>query len=240
MLKEDGLKVVVVYVAVTNGSNLDSYAPRWVQGYKQYDSGYPHDVIVCCNGGPLHPRRQAYFDGVKCTFMPRENDAGFDISAFQAVADITDADFMVCMGESIHFHCDDWLKLLVDARVQLGPGMYGYFATHAVRAHLNTSAFGVDPHFLSKYPRVLNHGARYEFEHGSTAMWRRIAAGKGAAVFVTRDGVWMPGQWRMPKNILNSGTQRNLLLLANHTTRFDAANPNTRAAWESGANQAYQ
>ena len=234
-----GLRVLVVYIAVTNGGNIDSYAPRFAQTYRENAAGYPHDLLVVCNGGPLVPRRKAYFDGIKCDFLPRENDGGWDVGAYQAVAESTDYDFLVCLGESVYFHRPGWLDRLIQARIQFGPGMYGYFATHAVRAHLNTTAFGIDPQFLVKYPRVLNHGARYEFEHGAGALWRRIVNGGSRAVFVTWDGYWMPGEWRRPSNGLNAGNQNNCCVFCNHVDRYNAANSVTKSLWQSGADQPY-
>lgn len=234
------LQVAICYIAVTNGGLIDSYAPRFVQTYLQFLGQLNPKLIVACNGGPLNPKRQAYFDGLDCEFLPRENDGGWDIGAYQQVAETTDAELLICFGESVYFHRTGWLERIIEARMQFGPGMYGFFATHAVRAHLNTSAFACDPQLLKKYPRVLNHGARYEFEHGENAFWRRIAKGGGAAIFVTWDGFWPPGRWREPSNILNKGDNSNLLCLCNHTSRWDAANQNTRASWQAGADVAFK
>jgi hypothetical protein len=195
--------------------------------------GCDHSLTILCNGGPLPERQKKYFHGLPCDFMPKENDAGWDIGAYQVFAAQTDADFLVCFGESVHFWRPGWLARIVEARLQYGSGMYGFLATHAVRAHLNTTAFGCDPYYLTKYPRVLNHGSRYEFEHGEGSLWRRIHKGGGASVFVTWDGFWQPGEWRRPDNILSRGTQNNLLVKCNHTERFDMADPATRMSWSA-------
>lgn len=234
------LKVCVAYVCVTNGNMTDSYAPRFAQTYLDNPAGIDHRLIVVCNGGELSLKREKYFDKLDCEFLSRENDGGFDISAYQEVARDSGCDFLVCLGESVYFYKPDWLLKLVQARLKYGPGMYGFFATHAALAHLNTSAFGVDAPFLAKYPPVLNHGARYEFEHGSSAMWRRIVKGGGRAIYVTWNGEYAPGHWRDSRNGLNEGTQKDLMVLCNHTDRYEAANENTRSVWCAGANAQFR
>lgn len=233
-------RVIVAYICVTHGNLIDTYAARFAATYRQFQSGYPHDLIVICNGGPLAPHRAAHFTGFPFRFHPRPNDSGWDISAYQDAAGSYKSDFIVCLGESVYFNQPDWLGRMVDARLNYGEGMYGFMATHAVRAHLNTTAFACDTRYLVKYPPVQDHGSRYEFEHGKTALWRRIAAGGGAAIFVTREGCYEPGRWREETNILNSGDQSSLLLRCNHTDRFEAANPESKRLWSLAANIAYR
>lgn len=236
----DSFKVTLVYIAVTNGGLTDHYVHQFARTYAEFPPGLNHKLLVVCNGGPLQPHRQAAFGGLDCEFLIRENDPGWDISAYQAVAKATKADFLVCLGESVYFHRRDWLKVLVESRVKHGPGIYGMFATHVVRAHLNTTAFGCDPEFLKMYPSVKAHGERYEFEHGKTAFWRRIVNSGYQAKFVTWDGTWSRGEWRVPKNILHVGDQSNLLVYCNHVDRFNSANPATRELWTRQSNLPYQ
>lgn len=223
--------VDVCYIAVTNSVSIEGYAQRFVQTYLDHPAGYNHKLTIICNGGRLNPRRREYFKRVQCDFFERENDAGFDISAYQDFAARSRANFMVCFGESVHFHRAGWLDRIVSARMEYGPGMYGCFSSHMVRAHLNTTGFGVDPRFLVKYPRVVNNPQRYEFEHGQNCFWKRLVAGDHIAAFVTFDGVWFQGEWRYPDNILHRGDQSNLLAWANHSERYTQANQATRELW---------
>lgn len=222
------LNVAVAYICVTGQTSADCYAPRFVNTYLENPGGYDHSLTVLCNGGPLSERQKKYFNGAPCDFMPKENDAGWDIGAYQDFAAQTNADFVVCFGESVHFWRSGWLARMVEARLRFGPGMYGFLATHAVLAHLNTTAFGCDPYCLTKYPRVLNHAARYEFEHGEGAMWRRIQKGGGAAVFVTRNHFLLPGEWRSIRNGLWEGDQSECMVRCNHMERFEMSNPATK------------
>jgi len=235
MLKEGQLlRVVVAYVAVTNGTNIESYARRFSDSYQANPAGYPHRLIVICNGGILHPRRKAFFDAIPgCEFVPRENDAGWDISAYQHVAAKIPCDFLVCLGESIHFPRKDWLGRLMSARIEHGPGIYGMFSSHMVRAHLNTTGFGCDPSLLNRYPPVLNHEQRYAFEHGPNCFWIRLFRAGLTTMLVTWDGEWEPGKWRLPDNILHRGDQSNLLAWCNHSERWAIGNPSTRHLWST-------
>ncbi len=79
------------------------------------------------------------FDQLGVTYLPRVNDAGWDIAAFQDVAGQTDCEMLVCLGESVYFHRPGWLKRMVEAWKVHGPGMYGFWASYLVRAHLNTT-----------------------------------------------------------------------------------------------------
>jgi hypothetical protein len=118
--------------------------------------------------------------------------------------------------------------------------MYGLFSSHLARAHMNTTAFAVDPRYLLGHAKVTNHRERYEFEHGERALWRRLANFNIPTLFVTWDGVWKPRQWRYPQNILWRGDQSNLLCWCNHTDRYAAAPPETKRNWEAGADQLFR
>lgn len=237
-----GLKVLVVYICVSRGQNTTSYSKRFAETWMQHPAGCDHQLLICCNGGILPASVEAEFRKIKPTpkFLLRNNDSGWDISGFQQVAHTTDAEFLVCLGESVHFWRDAWLARWVEARQQLGPGMYGPLATFNVRAHLHTTSFGIDPVYLRNYPPVRNHPERYEFEHGNGALWKRVKTSGGGAWLVTWDGVWEPKEWRMPEGIIWRGSQSNILVKCNHTQRFDEASPETRFRWAENADQRYK
>jgi hypothetical protein len=236
VIEQPALKVVVCYIAVSRGENTRTFAQRFVDTWIANPPGYPHRLLIICNGGRLPGYIEPIFKPLDCQFVLRQNDGGKDISAYQAVADSTNADFLVCMGESVYFHRPGWLARMAKAREQLGPGMYGFFSSFMVMAHLNTTAFGCDPTFIRQYPQVDSNGARYEFEHGRTALWRRIVSWGGRAFFVTWDGVWERNDWRMPENILWRGDQSNLLVWCNHTERYYHGDALLKFTWERNAN----
>lgn len=232
--------IVVCYIAVTDGAYIDAYAPRFARTYQEFPADFPHRLVIVCNGGRLTDRRRAFFDGLKCDFLERPNDAGWDISGFQHVAALNQNSLICCFGESVYFHRTGWLRRLAKARSEFGPGMYGVFSSHNVRAHLNTTGFMADARLIEKYPAVLNHGARYEFEHGHQCFWKRIHAGGHTAALVTWNGYWFPGEWRDPENIMHRGDQSNLLAWCNHTERWATADPATRSAWSAQSNSVFR
>jgi hypothetical protein len=221
-------KVIVAYICVTNGSLIDTYLPRFCDTYRKFDPGFPSELVLVCNGGRLSEHRRARASGFPHEFYERGNDPGWDISAYQEMARTHSCDFLVCLGESVYFHRDGWLGRLVDSRLKNGPGMYGCFSSHHVRAHLNTTAFACEPYMLTAYPPVTNHRERYEFEHGNGCFWKRAAASGLRTILVAGDGDYGQGDWRNGPNILQRGDQSNCLVWANHTDRWRDANEETR------------
>jgi hypothetical protein len=229
------LKIVLCYICVTHGVNTEHFASRFVATYLAFPPGVEHRTIIACNGGPLKTEMGLLFASLPSVeFFPRENDGGWDISAYLAAArgPCFNDDMMVCMGESVYFHRAGWLKRMVDAWTEQGPGMYGFFSSHVIRAHLNTTAFCITPKALRAYSHpVRDRGARYEYEHGPGAFWRSCMINGMPVRFVTWDGIWLPTQWRAPNNILSRGDQSNLLCWCNHTENYFNADAATKNLW---------
>lgn len=208
-----------------------------------FPPGVDHSTIIICNGGPLKTSTSMVFAPMNPQFLARNNDDGFDLSGYMEVANGIGKDFdaMLCLGESVYCHREGWMARLVEAWERHGPGMYGPFASHNVRAHLNTTAFMCPPALLAEYPvSTWNRALRYEFEHGMSALWRRTQAKGLPTMLVTWDGEWEPGKWRYPKDILWRGTQTNLLLFCNHSERWFHATPRQRQEWSQKADQRFQ
>jgi len=232
--------VIVVYIAVQANPLFVHYASQFVSTYRQFSGGAGHRLIVCCNGGKLQPKMEAIFDNTPCEFIVRHQDEGWDVSAYQDVAKAYPCDLQVCFGESVRFHRADWLNRLVDSAIEHGEGMYGCLSSHAIRAHLNTTAFAVSPRFLKQYPPVTNKAQRYDFEHGPNSLWRRIKASGKEARLVTWDGCWAPGEWRTPDNILWRGDQSNCLVWCNHQDNFAGKDETTRRNWAGRADAPFK
>lgn len=241
MLDFARVKIVVAYIAVSQGVLTADYCARFVGSYITHPPGVDHETIIVANGGPLPRETALLFDHIpRCTFLPRVNDPGHDISAYQQIAAQVPCDMLVCLGESVYFHRGNWLLQMARAWSTFGPGMYGFFSSHLVRAHMNTTAFVSAPIHLQQYPAVTNHGQRYEFEHGINSLWRRVQAAGRPTKLVTWDGAWDPFQWRVPRNILWRGTQENCLAFCSHTDRYRGADQKTRLAWERWINQPFK
>jgi hypothetical protein len=228
------VKLCLCYIAVTNGPIVDDYAARFVSTYQEYPPGAEHDLLIICNGGPLHTSTALIFQGMSARMYPRQNDGGWDITGYidAAKAPCAGYDAMLCLGESNYFHRAGWLKRIVEAWQSHGPGFYGPFSSNAVRAHLNTTAFMCPPLLLKQYPvRVHDLWSRYAFEHGERALWRRTAQQGMPVRLVTWDGEWEPRLWRLPKDILWRGDQSNCLMWCNHSDGYANADAATKASW---------
>lgn len=220
------MRIALAYITVSQGVATADFAARFVATYHEFPAGEPHELFVVCNGGPLALETGLLFASAPCRFFPRENSPGWDLDGFRAAArgPCADFDMLLCLGESVYFHRAGWLTRLAEAWGKYGPGMYGPFASHCVRAHLNTNAFAVAPKWLTEYPFTAdNRAERYGFEHGERAFWRWLNARRLPTMLVTWDGEWNPGQWRYPANILTRGNQSNCLMFCNHTERFTMA-----------------
>jgi len=237
---------VLCYITVAGGQRTDEYAARFVQTYQQNAAGYPHATIIVSNGGPLSDVCRFLFTGFPgLSVWERPNDPGWDLSAYREVAasiGTVPTNFMlVCFGESIHFHRPGWLLKLVGAWNTYGPGMYGAFASHTIRAHINTTGFAIEPSLFSYWPEPFQvRQDRYEFEHGDRALWRRLSEKRIPVMLVTWDGVWPSMAWRYAPNILWRGNQRNCLFFCQHTDNYFASTKERRARWERMVDAPYR
>ena len=183
--------------------------------------------------------RQRRLKSIDCEFFLRDNDGGKDLSAYQEIARETDFGFLVCFGESIHIRMDGWLEAVVNARLKHGPGMYGYFSSHMVRAHLNTTGFGIDANYLREFRIVTNDAERYNAEHGPGCWWQQIYKGGGKAMLVTSQNVYPPGKWRIGDGIMHRGRQENCLVWSHHCENWVNASPATQSLWQSQSDQPF-
>lgn len=234
------MKILIAYICVTQGRVTEEFSARFIGSYLACPPEAEHQTLIVCNGGPLRRELSVLFDPIGPAYLPRINDDGWDISGFMDVAAKVPCDMLVCLGESVYFHRPGWLARTVKAWEKYGPGMYGFWASHLVRPHLNTTGFVTSPELLLQFPRPHNRKERYEFEHGEHSFWRHVHSQALPAKLVTWDGVWDPFQWRWSPNILWRGSQENCLMYCNHTDRYRAAPVKTRQSWERAADQPFR
>ncbi len=220
------MKIAIVYCCVTHGPKTADFAARFASSYHEHPPGIEHDVLVMCNGGPLPTEIGLLFAGLPALFVPRENDPGWDISAYLAAAHGPGAkyDFLLCLGETTYFHRAGWLKRIAEEWAKHGEGIYGCFSSHVLRPHLNTTAFATSPAMLRAYKRpVRNKRDRYQFEHGEESFWRQHYCQGKPALLVTWTEALGPRAWRNPPNIMWRGDQSNCLVWGRHVDMwFDA------------------
>lgn len=236
------MRCAIIYCAVTHGERTFDHCARFVSTWNTYPPNHDCDLIVACQGGPLATETAMLFAGLNAKFWPRINDESRDIGAYLDAAKTIakDYDMLLCLGESVSFVREGWLKRLVEAWQRYGPGMYGFFGSHVVRAHLQTTAFAIAPQLLREYPlSVTDRKSRYEFEHGERALWRRLYKRGVPVKLVLWNGEWSPGQWRLPQNCIWRGNQSNLLMHCNHVDKFREADEKTKRTWTAWADSPF-
>jgi len=240
------LKICLLYIALANHEQTTDHAARFAASYHENPPGEAHDTIIICQGGPLAQEQACLFEGVgevAPKYWPRPNDEGRDIAAYISAAKNVAADYemVLCLGESVHFWKPGWLTRLKEAWQRYGKSMLGIFATHVVRAHLQTTAFATAPEFLRDYPLIVNDKkSRYEFEHGERALWRRLRKQNRPVKLVTWSGDWNPGAWRLPKNCIWKGDQSDCLMRCNHLVRYEEADEKRKRSWQISADRPFK
>ncbi len=233
--------VLLTYICVARGGERTyNYAARFVGSFLANPPGVECKIVVCCNGGAPDSEVALLFSPLteaaeKCSLHYRPTDYGKDLSAYQDVAGRCKSDILVNFGESIYFHKPGWMLPVVSAWEEYGPGMYGFFSSHLVRPHLNTTAFACAPEHLTNYPTITKHQQRYEFEHGKGSLWKTLQKRHVPTALVCWDGIYGPGDWRKGNNIMWRGDQSNLLIWCNHVDRWFEADAETKFKWSAGA-----
>ena len=219
---DEKISPLVTIVYIHPHVDSDANAIRFVKSVIANQPGYPCDVVVIVNGGPVTQRIETLFKKIHGVQFFTHDDSGWDIGGYLALAKArTDLNLLFCCGGPTTFTRAGWLKKIMAAWSEYGPGMYGTNASYEVRPHLNTSGFLISRSDLVAYPvKVESRLDRYEFEWGRGALWRRVRRRGGRTMLVTWDGVWYPEEWRLPKNTYRDGDQSNCLTWFQHSHNF--------------------
>jgi hypothetical protein len=165
------MTVAICYVMPT--VNLPIYFPaaqKFAATWTQHPPGKtPHRLYVIANGPPLPPLLKKPFERLTVDFLSH-NNFGQDLGAYQAAAHEIECDLMICFGAHVHFWKAGWLDRIVEAFLEYGPTMYGFWGFHQPRPHLRTTAFFLPPELLQSYPVVISDGHRYAAEHGENSL----------------------------------------------------------------------
>lgn len=219
---DDAAQRIVTVVYVHPHVDNEANATRFIKSLVANQPGYPCDVLVIVNGGSVTPQVRSLFQKIRGVQFFEHDDSGWDVGGYLALAKArTDLDLLFCCGGPTTFSRAGWLKKLMAAWSEYGPGMYGTNASYEVRPHLNTSGFLIPRVTLATYPHpVMDRMTRYEFEWGRGAFWRRVRRMGLRTMLVTWDGVWYPEEWRMPNNGYRDGDQSNCLTWFSHSRNF--------------------
>lgn len=232
------MKVALVYPYIVPKADLyREDVRRFVRRFQAFPPDSPHSLVVTiCNGVKIENEDVFILNELPVRNTVEYHGAGWDIGAHQHVANSlpSDFDFVVFCSSQVHFHRAGWLKRMVEAREQFGPGLYGAMASHENRPHLRTCLFGCDPADLRAYPWMVNSKeTSLEFESGKTGFWTWIRANGRKEVLVAWDGFYDdPDQWRKPDNIFRRGDQSNCLVWDRHTQLYSVADAEAKATLE--------
>jgi hypothetical protein len=228
-------KITLVYICPVEscGAVYFDYARRFVSSYHNFPPEMEHEIIIVSNGGKPSGQTQALFSSMSNAKIVENDNVGLDIGAFKKFAGLVDCDLMLCLGASIHFHRNGWLKRLVEAWREKGHGVYGTSCSYEISPHIRPSFIMLDPKLLLAYPyKVRSRKDCLGFECGR---WKR---GKNFTLWsenlgfpnwmVTWEGIYGMKEWDKPDNVFRKGNQLSLLALDHQTDDFDSGNLNRK------------
>jgi len=225
------LKVAVIYICPVASEGVEHFplACRFASSLHAHPPDHEHDLYIVSNGGEPDTVTEVLFASMNPKFIVRKVNNGWDVGGFLEASRQIKADMLFCLGGPAHFRRRGWLKRIVAAWEQHGPGVYGTLATFEVRPHINTTGFACVPELLRYYPhKVVTRQDRYDFEHGPDALYIRATQMGLPVKLVTWDGIYDLPAWRTPPNIYRRGDQSNCLTFWTHSDAFERADPTTR------------
>lgn len=191
------MKVLVVYIYPQVKTRIYfPLAERFAATWQSHPPGHEHELLVILNGGDAAEVMKRPFAGMACRFMVHDN-LGWDIGAYQRVAQYLPCDLLVCLGAPAHFYRPGWLARMVDGFVNYGPGLYGCTAYQGPLTHVRTTLFWCPPMLLNSYPWLIGNSkaSRYEFEHGKNSFTQHTLKAGFPCVMSTWTGDYLYGNW---------------------------------------------
>lgn len=219
------------YVHVARPEAADEFneaGRKFVASYKQFPAGHEHKLtIVFCNGTPTEEMISIY-DGLTIETKSYEG-SGRDIGAQQSAAKESSCDFSVAVNSRAYFHKAGWLKRIMKARRQNGPGVYAAMASFEgcplgqvwPNPHLRTAFYGMDTKLWLEFPHTVNSREdSFRFESGEWNIANWCEANGYRAMLVSWGGCWDRKDWRKVPNGFRSGDQSNCLVWDRHCDIF--------------------
>ena len=211
------MKVSIVYVwPISSVRNYDWYLGRFLNSYGTNPAGHPHESVVVLNGGKSNSFLSCMFSVMQnLRFVERGNE-GWDIGAFQHVAEDTDADLMLFFGTTAWIKGPGWLRRVVDSVEKRGDTIYGAMGNTGmmpfVYPHIRTTGFWLNPRWLRTHPlKVTDPGQRYAFEHGSNNITRFVADSGRVPFGVSWKQEYPLSESNSIPNGYHNGNQSNML-----------------------------
>lgn len=211
-------------------SDVDRFAKTW-KAHPPGTDDYLLLAMLCRDGLP--GEADGLLDGIARTYR-RYDGGGCDIGCHLQAADSCGDAFLVCLSTRVYFHREGWLKRLMEAREQNGPGLYGTAVSLEYMPHVRTHCFGIDASLLREYPHRINSRQRGYFfesgvdnEDGSFFNWCRAAKSYPVTI-VYWDRICDFEHALMADNRFRYGDQSNLLVFDRHTKLWQDAPPEER------------
>jgi hypothetical protein len=233
------MKTTFVYLDIAHDPAYEQHSREFVETYLQFPPGIEHELVVGTVGGDANAwaRSREIFGRLNCLFKS-EPPEGWDITHHQSIAKTLDCDFAVFCTSRTYFWRAGWLKRLVEARLQLGEGLYGSVGSYEVNPHIRTVLFGCNPQALRDFPHLVDTRQKAGwFEAGK---WNFTGRFNGRAYMVTWNNVYLQPDWRTPPNIFRRGDQSNMLAWDKHSKIYAEASPAQKKELEKQADGLYR
>ena len=237
--------VIVYHVPAETPEVFEAFRPfvaRFTESMRKFKPGCEYKLVAVISGAET-PLIRAFFNTLPVFFVTYL-EAGCDIGAYQHYAKNCDPCFQVNCVARVYAHREGWLKKLVDARRDNGPGLYGTsVAVEQGRLHCCTRCYAFDSEDFKKYPWNIDcreKGPFFEWGEGNLLNWFVSTSLCARVVYWT--GSYLindKGHWASPDNIFRKGDQSNMLVFDKHTDLYrdaDAEGKKALAAQSFGAN----
>lgn len=194
------VNIAVVYCyPLVRSNTYYPLAKRFCETWRRFPPGEAHEFHVVCNGAQPIDSDRRIFSGMEARFHTH-NNFGWDIGAYQKMADDIPADLMVFLGAPSHFHRPGWLRRMAEAYIENGPNLYGVTCYEGPTTHVRTTVFWCHPAIMQTYPFRVGSARtdRYGFEHGPKSLTHHVLDNGLDCVMVTWSGVYSyrpPGNW---------------------------------------------
>lgn len=192
------MNVAVVYCyPVVAGREYFPRAKRFAETYRQFPARAEHTLYLGLNGQVMGPNQLTPFQHLPHQVIHHDN-SGWDIGLYQKAADHIPCDLLVCLGGYTHFHYAGWLEKMIEAYLNHGPALYGCWGMPHPSVHIRTTAFWLPRELLQSYPDFIgsDRRGRYAFEHGPKSMTAHVREHGFEVWMVTRNGCFLPAQWK--------------------------------------------
>lgn len=233
------MTVALIYVHIARPEAAEEFnaeAVKFVSTYKQFPPGCQHDIVVVFCNGKATPEMIEIYEGLTPKNVFYEG-AGRDIGAQQEAARGIKSDFVVAANSRVQFRKEGWLKRMVEAREQNGPGVYAAMASYEgcplgqvwPNPHLRTAFYGMDARLWREFPHTVNSREdSFRFESGEWNIANWCEANGHRAMLVSWGGCWDRQDWRKVPDGFRSGDQSNCLVWDRHCDIF-ADNPGAQS-----------